>query len=461
MRLKQNAGNYALSFFNIWLNDMDAFSEDGCRKSATFVHEFLHYLQDLNLPYNIRLNMSQWRRFGELRNAVRKINDDGKGSVTVHLPFDKWSEETQMVINQQDSTLGSSKMIHDVTSLPEIESTSDHVNGVYDLRLQKLRKFDVYQYTATIKGEPYQLGAGQLLEYIAWKIETKHCPSGVEVPSLPYRAVDMLFEKYNLGLLPDCIRINYVELSLYNDNPMRFLIHSILEPNQDMKFLPSIDYQELYKDCYQRNLSTIFCTTDGICETLAQKRNRRWTDLVELLDGQFRQFPNIRAWITKVNQYALNHWQDHFLFSDLYTMNTSQFQKEIWNLVEELGVPLIFDSRKEPFSVGAVTDCSEFLQFYILQEYLDYLTEGSPNVLELRSSNECSAVVCPLLLQEIKCGTLDENGNVLVRDGEDEGTAHCYDSDDFVSSFKSTVDCPYKRFLEQHGLSKLKVIEKI
>ena len=63
MRLNQNAGDYALSFFNICLNDMEAFSEDACRNSATFVHEFLHYLQDLALPYNIRLNMASFQGF--------------------------------------------------------------------------------------------------------------------------------------------------------------------------------------------------------------------------------------------------------------------------------------------------------------------------------------------------------------------------------------------------------------
>ena len=64
MQLNYSEGCYNLFFFNINIKTNEKLSEDILRKEgATFLHEFIHYLQDLVLPYNIRCNLSNVRFF--------------------------------------------------------------------------------------------------------------------------------------------------------------------------------------------------------------------------------------------------------------------------------------------------------------------------------------------------------------------------------------------------------------
>ena len=57
-------GFYNIAFYNININTQEGLNRDVIKKNeATFVHEFIHYLQDLVLPYNIRYNLSNTVRW--------------------------------------------------------------------------------------------------------------------------------------------------------------------------------------------------------------------------------------------------------------------------------------------------------------------------------------------------------------------------------------------------------------
>ena len=59
MKLNYTTGFYNIAFYNININTQEGLNRDVIKKNeATFVHEFIHYLQDLVLPYNIRYNLS-------------------------------------------------------------------------------------------------------------------------------------------------------------------------------------------------------------------------------------------------------------------------------------------------------------------------------------------------------------------------------------------------------------------
>lgn len=64
MKLDYAEGSYKLSFFNISIKTEEELSRNVLEKNnSTFIHEFIHYLQDLILPYNIRYNLSNVRWF--------------------------------------------------------------------------------------------------------------------------------------------------------------------------------------------------------------------------------------------------------------------------------------------------------------------------------------------------------------------------------------------------------------
>lgn len=64
MKLEYATGFYNISFFNINIKTKEELTQNILKKEeATFTHEFIHYLQDLILPYNIRYNLSNVRYF--------------------------------------------------------------------------------------------------------------------------------------------------------------------------------------------------------------------------------------------------------------------------------------------------------------------------------------------------------------------------------------------------------------
>ena len=60
MILNNIDGSYISSFFCIILDTNETIASNVREKyGSTFTHEFIHYLQDLILPYNIRVTLSQ------------------------------------------------------------------------------------------------------------------------------------------------------------------------------------------------------------------------------------------------------------------------------------------------------------------------------------------------------------------------------------------------------------------
>ena len=89
MKLEYATGFYNISFFNINIETKEELTQDVLKKEeATFTHEFIHYLQDLILPYNIRYNLSNVRWFFNILESAHK---NGK----IIRPFDEWTDESR------------------------------------------------------------------------------------------------------------------------------------------------------------------------------------------------------------------------------------------------------------------------------------------------------------------------------------------------------------------------------
>ena len=74
MKLDYATGFYNMSFFNINIETEEELTQDVLKKNeATFIHEFIHYLQDLVLPYNIRYSLSNVRWFFNILNSAHKL----------------------------------------------------------------------------------------------------------------------------------------------------------------------------------------------------------------------------------------------------------------------------------------------------------------------------------------------------------------------------------------------------
>ena len=138
-----------------------------------------------------------------------------------------------------------------------------------------MRNSKVYTYYIPVNNVPiqYNLGARDLLVYIAHKIEIKHCPCTIKSPKLSYETIDLLFEHYGWSHVSEDIRLCIAECCLYNDNSIRFLFHQFLAGPHN-KTIATLKFNEAYKF-----LSTLANkTTDGVVETLIHKKHRRLSE---------------------------------------------------------------------------------------------------------------------------------------------------------------------------------------
>lgn len=374
MKLEYATGFYNISFFNINIETEEELIQDVLKKEeATFTHEFIHYLQDLILPYNIRYNLSNVRWFFNILESTHK---NGK----IIRPFNEWTDESRMLWTQFIRSFGgitrneSDRFINQVSKIGNVISDFEIISGL-DSNLNVQREHRVYRYWLPVlevgatKPIFYNLGARDLLEYIAYKIELKNFPNRPLAPQLPYESIDLIFSQYGLSHITDDIRLCIAERCLYNDNPIHFLFNILLGDKETKEFISKSSYEEIYK--YLLNSETV--TRDGYSESLTNKTQRRLKQFANELYMQYSGFDEIRKWILKVNNFVEDKLQERFIFSDLYKMNNNEVYKFINNVIGQIGVPLVINSKEKYISIQPnETETLQFIQFYILQNFIAF-----------------------------------------------------------------------------------------
>jgi hypothetical protein len=375
MKLEYATGFYSISFFNINIGTKEELTQDVLKKEeATFTHEFIHYLQDLILPYNIRYNLSNVRRF---LNILEYAHQHRK----IIRPFDEWTVESRTLCTQFIRSFGgitqneSDRFIDQVVEIGNVISDFEITSG-FDSNLNVQREHRVYKYSLPVLAVGattpihYNLGARDLLEYIAYKIELKNFPNRSLAPQLPYESVDLIFNKYGLSHIADDIRLCIAECCLYNDNPIHFLFNILLGNEKFKEFISKSSYEEIYK--YLLYSETV--TRDGYRESLANKTQRRLKQFANELYMQYNGFDEIRKWILKVNNFVEGKLNERFIFSDLYKMDNNELHKFINDVIHQIGVPLVMNSKEKYISIQSnKIETSQFIQFYILQNFINFV----------------------------------------------------------------------------------------
>lgn len=425
MRLNNINGHYNPSFFNMVLETNEDISDAINKYTATFVHEFIHYIQDIILPYNIRTNLSWLRWFSNMRQSAL-------GNGYIICPFNDWNSDSKITLLQYNMTMGgrfnNSRFVNKVGTLEDAIPSSKKASGFDASYSMKYREFNVYTYNMLVNnGIMYNLGARDLLEYIAHQIEAKHFVSAGRSPQLPYESVDLLFEHYGLSNVSNAIRLCIAEVCLYNDNPIRFLFVNFLENEEFRKEIARLSDDEVYK----KLLSIEFVSTDGVKETITHKTNRRLKDFEDNLSSHYANFVGIKNWIKKVNDFSETELSNRFIFTDLYKMNTSKFEETISLVISRIGLPLVMNNKEECISLQSSQDnVDEFIQFYILQKFFGYVSGGAEKTS-----------VCPIY------NFCKSNGDIC------DEQCNCNLQKEQLEDKK----CPYFRFLKSYGLMDIQI----
>lgn len=422
MKLDYTAGFYSISFFIINIESEEEFTKDFFRQNeATFVHEFIHYLQDLVLPYNIRYNLSNVCWFFNILESAHKIG-------SINRPFNEWNHDSTILRTQFSRGFGENRSIASVSKIGDASAEYVMTSG-YDNNLGFHRSHRVYEYLLQVyeAGESvsisYHLGARDILEYIAHKIECKNFPNRPPAPQLPYESIDLIFDKFGLLHITDDIRLCIAEYCLYNDAPIHRL-WTLFDNDEFKQHIMNSSYDEIYNYL----LSSTTFTRDRQSEALISKTQRRLRQFASELQMQYSGFDEIEKWILKVNDFVGQHLSGRFIFSDLYQMNGDEIFKFINEVICCIGIPLVMNARKKYISLHLNdTEASQFIQFYILQNFI-YFVQSKETKCPVYNFCKANGGVC------------DENCIVNKQ-----------------MTIRGKENCFYRRFLENYRLLDVKI----
>lgn len=407
-------GSYIPSYFYMYIDSKDRI-EIVKNNQPTFVHEYIHFLQDLILPYCIRNNLGRLNEFAYLVNHSKREQK-------IIRPFQQWDDDQILIRKQHYATWGSF----------DFENYAEKISDIK-------RKFftipsgqRIYSYTLVIDGRLYKAGARDFLEYIAHKIEDQYWGAG-NVPDLPYRTVDRIFEYYGLECIPTEVRVCIVEYCLYNDNPIHMLISMFME-NDNIR--NNIDKFMKLESCSEYLLNLAWVSRGGFLESIFSKTERRLNDLSNSLNSHYQHplFDSIQLWINYVINYCRNNFAGRFIFAELCNhASQPSFENALSKIINDIGIPII--ENADHFFMHFLPKkykANQFIQFYILHQFMNYIdsTEKRCPIYDFCKANENCKI----------------------------DRSSC--SSDPLSGLNEQDLCPFKEFLILYGLSNVKFSEE-
>lgn len=392
MFYKTADGKYSYYSFSIIIEDNIDVSNIIKNNNSTFTHEYIHYLQNISLPYLIKHTLLSFHKVCMLFSDIIKNSNYPR-------PFKCDEDATIRELNKElGITLGKSD-IEDIYNIINIDNISCEVAYIKNIEaytriFQHKLVFNTNDYDDSLginKKVDYYIGAIDLLEYIAYKIENKFFGTS-NLPNIPYKTIDYVFEYYKVQDIPDEVKILLVEFSLYNDNPIHtllcFLLERLTKDGIEIKIENEIyrikDKDVLYDyDTCKCFLSSIKWTTnatgDDTIFTKSERRYKQIKDIIPLIYGK-ENFNYINQWIDKVISFYNNNLKNEFIFSKLFSMNKKDFVDYINKTISDIGIPLIMNNQCQCASNLPFYDkeaYNEFLLFYITEKLMASLIENN------------------------------------------------------------------------------------
>jgi hypothetical protein len=185
-----------------------------------------------------------------------------------------------------------------------------------------------------------------------------------------------------------------------------------------------------YEKCKEFLLGIGWTARGDFKESIFSKTKRRLENFREWLGNQYRhsQFEDIKKWVENVSRYVEDNLANRLIFSELYTLNTEEFINRIEGLIEDIGIPMLFNNKEECVSMLSKNyDAKQFFHFYVLLKFMEYI-----------NSKNC---FCPIALY---CH--NNNSDIFERHICLENPLASVDRDDI---------CPFADFLNSYGFDKV------
>ncbi|MDX7839107.1 hypothetical protein SJS76_06050 [Aeromonas caviae] len=365
MFLSRTEGEYLPSSFMIKIKTYDDISNLKYEMTSTFIHEYIHFLQDLTLPYCVRENLVHLSTFFDRLDVAKRDNK-------INIPQIISIDGLELTTLQTEMTWGS---LHQIKNAPEIICITQNSKPIPE------HEFTLHSYELNFSnGDKYHFGARDILEYIAYKIEKKHFPDEDELADFPYNSVDLVINHYDLDSLSDIKRMALAEYCLINDNPANMLINilkSFLDDSSVDSKLLALNDQDFIVKLGMRN----YLAAGRPFETIKQKLKRRHYELSCLLQQRYPQhtFPDIHEWLVKTIEYVESELSGIFIFTHLYGSTTDNFNRRMQEIISSIGIPIVMNSQGQIASYLSDEYKKEpFIQLLLAYDFTSYLEQSDP-----------------------------------------------------------------------------------
>lgn len=364
LRATDMNGEYSPAFFTIKLDSSEVnYDMIDLIANPTFIHEYIHFMQYLILPYCIRMNLSYIRYFND-------ICQFGKKESKIEIPFKNWAEDTKELRKQLDYTFGSKRDKNENIGITSIDKSSYSFSG-FDNHL-KINRIDinVFKYEITFKNNSkYQLGARDLLEYIAHSIERKYYNPVNSCPDFPYKTVDILFDYYNYSEIETEKRVLIAEYCLHNDNPIRYLIYNVFGNKLLIDKILKNTVEELCEILPKNpNISSDLVPVD-----FYEKERRRLSEFLNQLQYIYDS-DKLKKWIHIVNDYSKLNFQGTFVFTNLFTMPSISFKSTFAKMIEDIGTPFMINKNDKIITIDNHTSLNnrDLAYFFMVERFVHF-----------------------------------------------------------------------------------------
>lgn len=336
-------GSYMTGFFTIGLDigltEGDLFEQLRGEDLATFVHEYIHFLQDITTTSG--LSVFNWLAKSIQADIYETFHSEESIEVPRISGVENADAETQLqVFYRGDNEY---RKIHHISEI--IEEPEDCLDEyVHD----KITKISIYY---DDKETPYVFGNECIKESIAYLIESEKFHAQPRKHEIPYNACEMFCEYMypELAKRKDVI-VLLAELSLRHYHSGLEFYKFVLDMKKNQR--ADLDISKI-RDIYLQKVAFL--------DKNYEERLRETRDSIDFLYPANTLFSEVNKWLKRAIKEAQNYRDTYAVpISQFMGFDNNQRDKYLRQLLYDIGMPLIRNRNQECFSLGE-TDLSYLL----------------------------------------------------------------------------------------------------
>jgi len=386
----EELGHYLPSFFYLKVNtdkSLDNLSELDQDTLSTFIHEYIHFLQDILTVFGVRYIVYIVDLLKTISTSIHE-NKSNIIDIPATIPFDS------VAITNKDLVLvymGDSECKDEFDKVIQvIEETNDFIKGYEHVKYVEVQALD----SKTGKETSFHFGTICIQESMAYLLESEFF-NNVNPPKIPYRSVELVCSYF----LPEIgnnkeLLIALCDVSLSTTDPAHIFIDILKRLRDNKENIPK-SAQNIYEVAAGYKFGSIG-KQKGMLE-LYEKFN---LDAEKSLKDYFgsTHFQPLIDWITQTFKMARKiRTEEGFTFAQLISDDKNKGMRMIRDHISKLGTPLMANNANQYWAYHPNSNSENFaILFKAINQVFNVLfgnqinCELKAHCSKLKDSNVCS-----------------------------------------------------------------------